>query len=226
MKNIIYICTFLITISAIAQTTSSVELEKQKLKQAFTYSDNAVAINAMYTIIALEGPASTYKDSLAYLYFNNRKYVSCFLVTNDILKNKPNNNELLEMSAVSLESMGVLDKSIEAYSNLLEKTNNSYHAYKIAGLQLAIKKYDAALVSIKKANELPDIENMTVTFQVNKNYNQNVRLKAAIAYLQGLIELSMEKNTEAKTSFERAVVLFPEFVLAKSKLTTLEAEKE
>ena len=222
MKNIFYILTFFIATVAIAQTSNSLELEKQKMKQALAYGDKNTAANAMYTIISLEGPTSAYKDSLAYLYFNERNYVSCFLVTKDVLKNKPQNVELLEMNAISLESIGALEQSIESYKMLLLKSNNNYHAYKIAGLQLTMKKYDEALVSIKKADQLADDGKMNVTFQVNKNYNQNVPLKPSISYLQGLIELSLDKKTEAKISFERALKLFPDFALVKSKLTTLE----
>ena len=222
MKNLIYIVTFIITTTAIAQNTNSITLEKQKLKQALAYGDDAVAANSMFSIISLEGPQSTYKDSLAYLYFNGRNYVSCFLVTNDILKNKSENLELLEMQAVSLESMGAIEKASEAYKTLLSKTNNNYHAYKLAGLQLALKKFEEAYVSVKKANQLHDNGTMQITFQVNKNYNQNVELKAAIAYLEGIIALNLEKSNEAKLSFENAIKLFPEFVLAKSKLSNLE----
>jgi tetratricopeptide (TPR) repeat protein len=225
MKNIIYILTFFIATVAIAQTSNSLELEKQKIKQALAYGDKSTAANAMYTIISLEGPTSMYKDSLAYLYFNERNYVSCFLVTKDVLKNKPQNVELLEMNAISLESIGALEQSIESYKTLLLKSNDNYHAYKIAGLQLAMKKYDEALVSIKKADQLADDGKMNVTFQVNKNYNQNVPLKPSISYLQGLIELNLDKRTEAKISFERALKLFPDFALAKSKLVTLETDK-
>ncbi|SDW97006.1 hypothetical protein SAMN05444411_102570 [Lutibacter oricola] len=225
MKQLIYIFTFLITVTAIAQTTTNIEVEKQKLKQALAYNDKAVAASAMYSIIALEGETSTYKDSLAYMYFNNRNYVSCFLVSNDILKTKKGDKNFLEMSAVSLEQMGALEKSIEIYTDLLSTSNNNYHAYKIAGLQLALNKFDEAFAMVRKADGLPDTGKITVNFQVNKNYTQNVNLKAAIAYLQGIVEMNLKKNTEAKASFERAVTLFPEFVLAKSKLTTLNAEK-
>ena len=222
MKNYLYIFSLLLATSLVAQSTTNLELEKQKLKLALTYNDKDVAASAMYSIISFEGDNSTYKDSLAYLYFNDAKYVSCFLITNDILKNNPENVDLLEMNAISVESMGALDKAIEVYSSLLAKTNNNYHAYKIAGLQVASKKLNEAYVSIKKADQLPDDGTIKVTFQVNKNFNQNVALKAAIAYLQGIIELNLEKPTEAKLSFMRAVNLFPDFVLAKSKLTTLE----
>lgn len=224
MKNTLYILTFFIATVAIAQTSNSLELEKQKIKQALAYGDKSTAANAMYTIISLEGSTSVYKDSLAYLYFNERNYVSCFLVTKDVLKNKPQNVELLEMNAISLESIGALEQSIESYKTLLLKSNNNYHAYKIAGLQLTMKKYDEALLSIKKADQLADDGTMNVAFQVNKNYNQNVPLKPSISYLQGLIELSLGKKIEAKISFERALKLFSDFALAKSKLTTLEID--
>lgn len=226
MKNLLYILTFVITTAAIAQTTNSIALEKQKLKQALAYGDTNVAASSMYAIINLEGPQSTYKDSLAYLYFNGRNYSSCFLVTNDILKNKPNNLELLEMNVISLESLGAYGKAIEGYNKLLAQTNNNYHAYKLAGLQLALKKFDEAYLSVKKADQLPDDGTSKITYQVNKNYNQNVDLKAAIAYLEGVIAMNLEKNNEAKLSFERAIKIFPDFVLAKGKLSSLEKVEE
>lgn len=226
MKNLLYIFSFVLTATAIAQTTSTLEFEQQKLKQALAYGDKAVAVTTMYNIIAIEGSQSTYKDSLAYLYFDGRNYISCFLVTNDILKNNPDNLELLEMKAISLESMGALDKASETYNELLSKTNSNYHAYKLANLHLSMKKFDEAYATVKKADQLPDAGTVKVTLQVNKNYNQNVDLKVAIAYLEGIIALNLKKNNEAKICFERAVQLFPDFVLAKSKLTTLETAKE
>lgn len=224
MKNIIYIFTFIIATTAIAQTSNSVELEKQKLKQALAYGDKTVAASSMYSIINLEGPQSSYKDSLAYLYFNNRNYVSTFLVTNDIIKNKPNNVELLEMHAISLESMGANKKASEAYNTLLTKTNKNYHAYKLAGLQFRLNEFEKAYSSIKIADQLADDGAMKITFQVNKTYSQNVDLKAAIAYLEGIIAVNLKKTDEAKVSFARATQIFPDFVLAKGELTKLEEE--
>lgn len=224
MKNLIYIFTFIITTAAIAQNTS-IAFEKQKLYQAKAYGDESIIANSMYTIIALEGPQSSYKDSLAYVYFSNRSYVSCFLVTKDILKTKPDNLELLEMNAISLESMGALEGAAEAYEKLFSKSNNNYHAYKLASIQFRMNKNEEAYVTIKKADQLPDDGSLKVTFQVNENYNQNVDLKPAIAYLKGLIEVNLDKNVEAKISYERAIQLFPEFVLAKSKLEILNAQE-
>ena len=222
MKNILYIFAFIITTTTIAQTSNTVEFEKQKIKQALAYGDKTIAASSMYSIINLEGPQSSYKDSLAYLYFNSRKYVSTFLVTNDILKNKPNNIELLEMQAISLESMGAIEKASEAYNTLLIETNDNYHGYKLAGLQFRLNEFDKAYSSIKKAEQLVDKGTVKVTFQVNKTFNQNVDLKAAIAYLEGIIAVNLKKTDEAKISFVRAIKIFPDFVLAKGELSKLE----
>jgi len=224
MKRIFTIISFVIAAAAVAQNNGSVEFEQQKIKQALSYGDKNVATNAMYSMIMLEGPKSVYKDSLAYLYFNDRNYISCFLVTNDILKSKPDHLEFLEMNAISLESMGATEKAAEAYLKLFSKTNNNYHAYNLAGLQFGLNKFEEAYATIKKADKLPDDGQVKITFQVNKNYNQNVDLKAAIAYLEGLIAQNLTKNNEAKLSFERAIKLYPEFVLAKTKLDALNAE--
>ena len=87
-----------------------------------------------------------------------------------------------------------------------------------------MSKFEEAYASIKKADKLPDDKTVKITFQVNKNYNQQVDLKAAIAYLEGIIATNLSKNADAKLSFERALKLFPEFVLAKTKLDALNAE--
>jgi tetratricopeptide (TPR) repeat protein len=226
MKNLIYIFTFIITTTVIAQNSTTIAFEKQKLVQAKAYADEEIITATMYNIIALEGPQSTYKDSLAYIYFNKRNYVSCFLVTNDLLKTKPNNEELLEMNAISLESMGALEKAREAYENLFLKNNNIYNGYKLASTEFRMGKYKEAEITIKKTAQLTDNKGIKVTFQVNENYNQNVDLKAAIAYLEGLIYEALDKNTEAKVSYEKAIQIFPDFVLAKSKLEILNAQLE
>jgi len=229
MKNLIYIFSFVLATSAIAQNTSSIAFEKQKITQAKAYNDETVIASAMYNIIAMEGPQSTYKDSLAYRYFSQRSYVSCFLVTNDLLKSKPDNMDFLEMKAVSLESMGVLEKSKEAYEGLLAKSNKSYHAYKLASLEFRMNKGEEAYVTVKKASTLEDSGDLKITFKVNQNYNENIALDASIAYLEGLIAESINKDVEAKASYEKAIELSPDFMLAKSNLellnTKLEEEK-
>lgn len=224
MKNIFFVFAFFIALSSIAQNSNQVELEKGKLKQALMYGDQSTATIMMYNIIALEGEKSAYKDSLAYLYFNRRSYLSCFLATKDALVNNPNSVELLEMSAFSVESIGALDQAIVSFEKLLSVTNNNYHAYKVAVLYFELDKYEEAYSAIKKADTLADTGEVNITFPINKSYNQPVPLKAAIIYLKGLIEQNLNNNTAAKADLQKALALFPEFILAKDALSNLEVK--
>lgn len=221
MKKIVFTLTLLASVSLFAQSSSDLDLEIKKMELALGFGDKDVAVSKMYNVIALQGVESVYKDSLAYLYFNNRNYLSCYLVTKDVLDRKPDNVEILEMNTISLESIGAKSKAIEGYKSLLAKSNRSYHAYKLAGLQYETKAMAEAFATIKKADNLPNDESINVSFQVNPNYSQEVKLKPAIAYLEGIIAVGLEKKEDAKAAFERALLLFPDFVLAKSELSAL-----
>jgi tetratricopeptide (TPR) repeat protein len=225
MKKIIFALTILVSVSLFAQSSAEVDLEVRKMKLALSYGDKEVALSKMYNIIAIEGAQSVYKDSLVYLYFNNRNYLSCFLVSKDVIDRKPDNIEILEMNTISLESIGAKAKAAEGYNSLLTKTNKGFHAYKLASLQFETNALEDAYVSIKKADSLPNDESVSISFQVNPKYNQDIQLKPAIAYLQGLIAVALKKNAAAKAAFERAILLFPEFVLAKSQLSALKEQE-
>jgi len=217
-KYYITLSALLAFVSFYAQDVNNTTLDKTIMKQALRYGDNDIAANSLYTIIAKEGATSVYKDSLAYLYFSGRKYSSCFLVCTDILSQDGNKQNILEMQAISLENLGAIDKSAQVYAKLVVKSNNNYHAYKLANLYFAIKKYDEAYKAIERAQQLKDKGTVKVTYAVNKNYNQQVSLLAAISNLKGLIEFEQGKNELAKGSFKKAVDYQADFVLAKENL--------
>lgn len=223
MKLVSFLVLGMIGMSLTAQSSSAeaIAVEKQILKDAKRIGDVNVAAYSMYKLIALEGENSTYKDSLAYIYFSSRKYASCFLVANDVLKRDPKNVGILELKAISLESLGALDKSGEVYAELFGLTKNNYHGYALSKLQYSMKKYDDAYASIKQVESLNDSGKIMVTFTINQNHTQQIELLAAIPYLKGLIEESLDKKQEAKLSFEKALRIQPEFVLAKEKVDKL-----
>lgn len=213
----------LVGLSVFAQSgkDEAIALEKEVIRTAKSMGDPNVATYSMYKLIALEGATSTYKDSLAFIYFSSRKYASCFLMADDVLERNPKNQAMLELKAISLESLGALDKSMDAYNELFAISKNNYHGYTLAKLELAMKKYDDAYATIKKVEALNDQGTIKVTFAINQSHTQQVELLAAIPYLKGLIEEELKKGPEAKLSFEKALKIQPEFVLAQEKLDKL-----
>ena len=206
-----------VSIFAQASKEESIALEKEIIKNAKRFGDQNVATYSMYKLISLEGENSTYKDSLAYIYFSSRKYASCFLMANEVLQRDPKNQAILELKAISLESLGALDKSMEAYAELFEMTNNNYHGYNVAKLQLSMNKFEEAYTTIKKVETMNDTGKVQVNFSINQNHTQQIELLAAIPYLKGVIEEELNKIPEAKISYEKAIKIQPDFVLAKEK---------
>ncbi len=219
-KGIVFTLAAFLFLTGFAQNskTEAIALEKEIIKSAKKMGDPAVVTSSMYRLIALEGDNSTYKDSLTYIYFSSRKYASCFLMANEVLTRDPKNEAIIELKAISLESLGALDKSLEAFQDLFDISKNNYHGYNLSKLQLSVKKYDEAYKTIKQVEALNDTGKYKVTFAINKNHNQQIELLAAISYLKALIEEELNRKDEAKASFQKALKIQPEFVLAKEKL--------
>jgi len=142
-------------------------------------------------------------------------------MANEVLKSDPKNQGVLELKASSLESLGAIDKSVEVYEELFALSKNNYHGYSLAKLQLTLKKYEDAYKTINLVEALNDTGKYKVTFSINQNHTQQVELLAAIPYLKGIIELDMEKETEAKASFQKALKIQPDFVLAQEKFDAI-----
>ncbi len=224
MKNslaLLIILLFVISGYSQDKNIEAINFEKQILKSAHRVGDPAVATASIYRIIALEGKNSTYKDSLAYIYFAARQYAPCFMMATEVLERDPNHQNMLEIKGVSLESLGAYTKASETYEQLFAKSKNNYHGYTLAKLKYTLKKYDEALKVISAAEKLNDTGKYKITFAINQTHEQEVLLIAAISYLKGIIEVELKKPELAKASLNKALTVQPDFVLAKEKLESL-----
>jgi len=210
-----------ITVQAQSDKAEALRLEKQVVEMAKRVGDPAVVKQGFYRIVAIEGESSTYKDSLAYVYFSARQYGPSFLMADEVIKRDPDHLEMLEIKAASLESLGAIDKSAEAYDQLFARSNNNFHGYNLAKLQFSLKKYEEAYKTIQEVEKLNDTGKYKITFSINANHVQQVELLAAIPYLKGLIEEELQKKPEAKVSYEKALKIQPDFVFAKERLEGL-----
>jgi tetratricopeptide (TPR) repeat protein len=223
-KYIVLLVIGLVFYAGVAQNSKedAIALEKEMVRLAKSMGDVSVTTLSMYRLVALEGENSTYKDSLTYIYYSGRKYASCFLMANEVLKRDPKNQSVLELKALSLEALGALDKSMEAFKELFAVSNNNFHGYTLAKLQLTMKMYPEAYETIKKVETINDEGIYKVNFAINQNHTQEVELLAAISYLKGLIEIELDKEPEAKISLEKSLKIQTDFVLAREVLEGLE----
>ncbi len=228
MKHLAFFVALLITQVVLGQKITKDDLEKIELskhkkivQQALTYNDAQTAINSMHYIVALEGKKSTYKDSLAITYFNVGNYVSSHLLAKELLEDKNENVQLLEINAASLQNLGDTKDAIEAYDILFSKTKNMAHGYQLAMLQYGIKRLAEAQNTVQQALQCEDIENAYIQFAIDKTKNQNVPLKAAAYNLQGLIAFELKNYPTAKHAFDEALKIMPDFALATQNTNTV-----
>lgn len=221
MKHISLLTAILLTQCLFGQKLTKDDLNnmqwlkhKKIVEQSLAYNDAQTAINSMHYIVALEGEKSTYKDSLAITYFNIGNYLSSHLLSKELLEDKNENIQLLEINAVSLQNLGATKDAIEAYETLFSKTKNMAHGYQLAMLQYGIKRLAEAQNTIQQTIQTEDIEKAYIQFAIDKTKNQNVPLKAAAYNLQGLIAFELKDNASAKQAFDQALKIMPEFALA------------
>ena len=223
IKKIYFWTVCLITASVFGQVNNeAVAFEKKVLEKAKQYSDISVVKSSMMRLVLLEGENSTYKDSLAFIYFQERAYPSSFIASQEVLKRDPNNVKMMEVQAFSLESIGAYDKAVEAFKKLFAKTNNNYYGFSQANLQYILKDYSGAYATLLQVEKLNDTGNYTVSYAINQTHKQEIELIAAIQYLKGLCAVQLKNNPVAKASFEKALTTQPDFVLAKESLENLQ----
>jgi len=189
--------------------------------RAMKYSDTNTAINALYNICILEPQNDSVLFTLAYMYFDNQKYLAATLTLTDVLLLNPNNIQALEMKAVSLEQIGAFDKSLEDYESLYLKTNNINFLYKVAIFQYELKRYKEARTNIDILLSNAKADELKIYFPDENKQEQEIVMRASLHNLKGLIAKAEGNTEEAKKQFGIALEVQPEFYLAKTNLQEL-----
>lgn len=213
--------------SATTTTTSpkgggggGIDNDKKVYQMSLRYGDYIAATQAVYNIIAVEGETSGWKDTLNLLYFTRENYVQSLLLSNELMTKRPDDKSLMEIKAVSLESIGNAKEALEAYEKLYPLSKNINHLYQIATLQFQLARLGECSQNLQQLAQDPAADKATVVLTFNQQ-RQRVPIHAAALNMQGILLANNNKRDESKTYFEQAVKAFPDFALAKANLEAL-----
>ncbi len=198
---------------------------QQIFHSALTYNDFAVATDAMYHLIALQPEQTALKDTLAALYFQRGAWPQVVIVTTEILDAHPDNQSALELRAVANQSIGRAKESLADYETMYKSSKNPYHMYEIAALQFTMKRFGECEISINQLLGDESIKEKTIAISVEDGRSQDVPLAAAAMNLHGVLELEQGKKESAKTNFQTALKIYPEFILAKNNMDAIDKMK-
>lgn len=228
MKNFLLLLTMICCwqIQTTAQNADATVYETI-YRNATQQGDLTSAAFALHHLIATTQDSARqqlYKESLVQTYFNQQNYWACERLASQLIAQAPVKLPILEMRATSRRQLGAAKEAISDYKLLLNNTNNAFHAYYLAQLQLGQQALDDGLVTLKKAEQLGTQEEDWVQLPVNQQQVQAVPLRAAIYHLKGITLQSLntkENKTEALAAYEEAIRLFPDFYLAKQQKEAL-----
>jgi len=197
-------------------------IQKGIYNRAVKYSDIDMAIDALYNLSIMEPQNDSLLYSLAYLYYDNQKYLSAVLTLNDVILLNPENISALEMKAVSLERIGALEKAIETYESLyLKSDDNINYLYKVAAFQYDLKRYNESKTNIDILLSKPKADEIKYYFPTEDDQQQEIPMRAGLHNLKGLIAKDSGNMEEAKKQFAIALQISPEFYIAKKNLEDL-----
>lgn len=225
MKNKLFIIPLLLL--SMSLSAQNLDTHKKMFQNAIQLKDASSAIIAAQYIIAQEGWASTYVDSLAVLYYSAGNMVSCLAICEKILSQNPNRLDVLEVKGKSLLAQNRLFEAIEPYEKLFKSTNDISYGYTLAKLQYSGKRLMEALVTVNNALEIKTPEGKADVKVVeptdNRGGTQSVVVKAALHNLRGLVvyDLNPKNNQIPLACFEEALKLEPAYALAKQNKETL-----
>ena len=140
----------------------------------------------------------------------------------DILARNPAHAPSLEMTAISYEKLGLNEKALTNYEQLYIATENVETLYKLTFVQYELKRYGECDVNIEILMNNPEIDNISMVFQLTETEQKEFTLRVAILNLMGLVKKGQGDKAGAKEAFNRALAIAPDFVFATNNLAELD----
>jgi tetratricopeptide (TPR) repeat protein len=224
MRKIVLVFFAVMAISATqAQDAFNVQLEVYKT--SLKYYDLQSAITSLYTAMAIKPERKDLKDSLALIYFSGERYFQANIIAEEIYKDNPKRLDMLEMAAISKQSLGASKEALADYENLYKQKPDLYSLYQIATLQYQLKRYGESVISCDQIIANAESEKLEASIAM-KGGSQKVPLRAAAHNVKGIIAMDLNQPEVAKLQFETALKLFPDFALAQGNLAALAQNKQ
>lgn len=195
-------------------------------QQAIGWNDWEVATQAVYQLMSFKTNEHAWRDTLAMLYYTREYYVQTLLLTEEILKEKPDKEDMLEMAAMSYERIGAYKESLEKLELLMKKYPSLLRQYQVMQIEYRLQRFGECLDTAEKILNQPESTKETVRLNITNSQYQDVPIAAATYNVLGMVSLDLNITNQAIKYFEESVKIFPDFVLAQKNLQSLQEEKK
>jgi tetratricopeptide (TPR) repeat protein len=227
MKKLCAISFLLFALMAGKAQNSSLNLGQLKsiYAKSLSVSDFGTAISTMYQIMELD-PNPANKDTLCLLYFNANMMTQATLVGEEIAKAYPDKLLIRQVLALSKQQLGMNAEALAEYEKIYASTHKAEDLYQIATLQYSLKRYGECIANLDRLISDPANVKQSINVTVYQNQRQEVPIAAACYNIKGVIALEVNQPSEAKTMFNKALEIFPEFFLPKKSMEMMAMQEK
>lgn len=186
------------------------------------YSDPQVERVALYNMLMMNPAASAIADSLALIYLDNKRFASAALLAQDILTANPKDGIAQEVGAYAFEQLGLENKALPLYESIYLRNNDIVTLYKISLIQFKQGNYAECTTNFDIILSKKEADEIKLYFTTENEEQQEIPLRAAVFNMKGLLAKAQENKEEATKFYKQALLVAPEFNLARTNLEELE----
>ncbi len=197
---------------------------KRMLNNALSLEDNASALQACHLILAQEGSNSAYKDTLALLYYSLGSYKQTLLVTNGLLKQKPDNVTLLAITAGSYSKLGGVKEAISYQEKLYQLQPTAVNGFGLVEMQMSLQRFAEGLSTADRILSSKIDSNLVYSYKDSTGKNLQTPLKAAIYTYMGSAYFKQSNKVKAKEMFSKALQIDDKFLIARSNFEAIKED--
>ncbi len=206
-----------------AQNTDTAK-QKEHLalyQRAIEYNDLGSASYSL-TGYLYYGGEPKYNDTLALVYYNMNNLGGAFKLAGEINEKDPQNVTALTLLADITGRAGEVKKSLEWYEELVAIAPSPYNHYQLATKQFILERNLECKQSLQKVlADSAQAKEQKVRLDIGEGYGEDVPVLAAAMNMMGAIAYKEKDKAAAADWYAKALVVFPQFVIAKQNLEEL-----
>jgi tetratricopeptide (TPR) repeat protein len=212
------------TYSFAATPADSARIRKESMdlyKFAMGYNDLTTAAQSLSQYL-LNGGDANFKDSLAIIYYELNNLAGAYKISNE--QYTVNNKNVTALTLLAdITGRGRDAKiSLDWYDKLCAVNPTPFNWYQLATKQFTIERKLECRQSLNKIiADSTAAAKQNVTLDIGNGYSENVPAIAAAYNMLAVLEFQDKKTEEAKKLYNKAIALFPDFVIAKQNLQAL-----
>jgi tetratricopeptide (TPR) repeat protein len=219
-REFIIICLFFVAVAATHAQVPNTAAHKAVFAQSLKAGDIGSAILAANYLVAADNNSS-YRDSLAILYYNVQNANAAYYWAITVLKNQPADADMLNVKAQCLKNANNPLAAIDAYTELLKLRPMPIYAYELMDLQYSVQRLMECATLGQKTLQGKIDSTILVAYTIDGKTQKQTKLKAAIFNVYGLVLADLKELGEAKKAFQMALLIDKDYALAQQNLQML-----